>query len=217
MNENQEDLLLVALLSSSRALWDVVTPDLRGVALSTGNRLVRSRFVYTDQIDPLRQELMSDAEGELAADLPWNTMTDFSSEVRPPGRSRELTDGEVWAYLRREPGPIHRDLRSLASDPGSTTTTLLALQVLQLNIATPDLRAIAVSWSTKQVRGRLLYEETIGNTQQCILEDAAAALRNRLPADCQVNLVADLVPGSQRRALLEGESWLFMRHESSDR
>lgn len=91
------------LLSFQRALWDMVTPSLRGVAVRPAFPDIQARFLY-EQVYGEDREIVSEVEAYVAADFLPPVMVKFEAEVLPIERSRELRDGEVWAYLRREVG-----------------------------------------------------------------------------------------------------------------
>lgn len=96
-------LRTTALLSIQRALWDRVTPNLRGVAVSWPDDVVTARFIYDSATGDLEFEMVNDAEGEVAADLPAGHRTNFTLQVETGDHGRELSSDEWWAYLRHEP------------------------------------------------------------------------------------------------------------------
>ncbi len=89
------------LLSFQRALWDLVTPHLRGVAVRPAYPLIEARFLY---------DVVGDDEGLLAAEAETYVVADFAPPVDvrfeavalPSGQSRELLPGEEWVFRRRE-------------------------------------------------------------------------------------------------------------------
>jgi len=93
-----------ALLSMQRALWEIVTPELRAVVLRVSGVKVHARFVYDMPITDDILEIVDEADTEALADLPDGSRTDFTAEYLPPDQPRELSDDEVWVFLRREPG-----------------------------------------------------------------------------------------------------------------
>lgn len=58
-----------ALLSMQRALWDMVTPDLRGVALSWGESQINARFLYDLQNTQPVAEIVYEVETYVLAGL----------------------------------------------------------------------------------------------------------------------------------------------------
>lgn len=94
-----------ALLSVTRALWDRVGPELRGVAVGWDGDCVRVRFYFESALSPVDQEDVSCAEAEVLADLYPGQTTDFAAIVVPATEPRLLPepwDAWEWLYLRRE-------------------------------------------------------------------------------------------------------------------
>jgi hypothetical protein len=91
------------LLSINRALWEQVTPDLRGVAawcegtLSQG--CVRAGFLYEGPVGELQAECTSLAESYCIADFPPQVTVRFEAV---PHADLDVLDGEFWVYLRWE-------------------------------------------------------------------------------------------------------------------
>ncbi len=89
------------LLSLQRALWDLVTPGLRAVAVRPSYPMVEARLIY---------ETVRDEERELAAEVEPYVVADFLSPVDvrfaavevPLGGQRELETGEERVYRHRE-------------------------------------------------------------------------------------------------------------------
>jgi hypothetical protein len=89
------------LLSFQRALWDMVTPALRGVAVRYSYPTILARFIY---------ETLGGDETMLVAEVETYVLADFAPlvDVRciavavPPSAHRDLAPGEEWVYLRRE-------------------------------------------------------------------------------------------------------------------
>ncbi|WP_238350405.1 hypothetical protein [Kribbella shirazensis] len=96
------------LLSFQRALWDLVTPNLRGVTVRPTSPLIEARFLY----EALGQEehlLVSEAEAYVIADFVPAVDVRFDAVAVPPDQSRELLAGEEWVYRRREDEPDLED------------------------------------------------------------------------------------------------------------
>ena len=92
------------LLSMQRALWEQVTPNLRGVAVAlrsdgTGQR-VEARFLYEGDIGNTERECTSLAEANCIADMTVDVTIAFT--VQEPA-SLDLLPGEEWVYLPDEP------------------------------------------------------------------------------------------------------------------
>lgn len=95
------------LLSMQRALWDHVTPDLRGVAVESIGELdrgahVTARFLYEGDVGPLQRECVSESEAYFLADFLPDVSTKFTALARA---DRNLQGDEMWVFLRWEPTP----------------------------------------------------------------------------------------------------------------
>lgn len=97
---DKASLRVETLLSLQRALWNMVTPDLRGVAVSWRDSEVRVRFLYNERTE-IQDEIVGDVETYLLADLSAESRTHFHVEVSS-SPDRPLSPDETWAYLRRE-------------------------------------------------------------------------------------------------------------------
>jgi hypothetical protein len=98
------DFPLKVLLSMQRALWDLVTPKLRGVTvrISEVDKSIGARFIYARDLTLALDEIVSEAEAYVAADFDEAVTIHFSAEYVPTTQSRDLQDGEEWVYRRRE-------------------------------------------------------------------------------------------------------------------
>lgn len=103
MTTDAREFRVQVLLSFQRALWDMVTPSLRGVAVRPAFPNIQSRFLY-EQVSDEDRELVSEVEAYVAADFLPPVMVEFEAVALPIECSRDLAEGEVWAYLRREAG-----------------------------------------------------------------------------------------------------------------
>lgn len=100
-----DDLRTAVLLSMQRALWEHVTPDLRGVAVNCSGELdrgthVAARFLYEGDVGPLQRECVSESEAYFSADFLPDMSTEF---VAVDHADRDLEGGEIWVFLRWEP------------------------------------------------------------------------------------------------------------------
>ena len=93
-----------ALLYMQRALWQMVTPELRGVAIKVGENLVHGRMIYEREPTEDERELVSEVETELIADFLPQVEVVVVPDWAPPPPRVELQPGEEWVYLRRETG-----------------------------------------------------------------------------------------------------------------
>lgn len=99
------DLHTAVLLSMQRALWEQVTPDLRGVAVAWSGELdggarVTSRFLYEGAVGELQEQCVSETEGYFLADFLEDMSTTF---VAVEHADRELQRDEESVFLRWEP------------------------------------------------------------------------------------------------------------------
>lgn len=92
------------LLSMMRALWEQVTADLRGVAVShqgsSERGTVEARFLYEGNVGEVQAERVSLAETYCIADFPPSVSVGFQAV---PNATRDLLPGEQWVFLRWEP------------------------------------------------------------------------------------------------------------------
>lgn len=92
------------LLSLQRALWEQVTPNLRGVAVAwrsaRGAGEIAARFLYDGSIGELERECVSLAETQCCADFLLGVTVAFRTVENA---TRELLPTEEWIYLRHEP------------------------------------------------------------------------------------------------------------------
>lgn len=102
MTSADDDRRSTVLLSMQRALWDMISPDIRGIAVSWAPDLVRARFVYDREVDEDAWETVREVETEVLADLVAGVRTEFTAEFMPVEKPRDSRDGEYWVYRRRE-------------------------------------------------------------------------------------------------------------------
>ncbi len=92
------------MLSMMRALWEQVTADLRGVAVSYEGSLeegsIEARFLYEGGVGELQAECVSMAETYCIADFPPGVSVVFRAL---PDATRDLLPSEHWVFLRWEP------------------------------------------------------------------------------------------------------------------
>ncbi|MFC8798498.1 hypothetical protein ACFT2C_12260 [Promicromonospora sp. NPDC057138] len=93
------------LLSLQRALWDVVTPGLRGVTVRIGESTIEGRMIYDHGPDATDREDCSLAETYVIADFPADVAVSLDAVAVVPPDERMLLAGEEWVYLRKEPAP----------------------------------------------------------------------------------------------------------------
>jgi hypothetical protein len=95
-------LRTAALLSLQRALWGMVTPDLRGVAMAIGDGRVHARMIYEQEPTDEQLEIISEVETLVIADFLPEVEVVVVADTVPPDRVADLLPGEGWVYLRRE-------------------------------------------------------------------------------------------------------------------
>jgi hypothetical protein len=101
MSFDELDFRLQVLLSFQRALWDMVTPSLRGVAVKLVLPVIEARFIY-DGTSADDLSIPSEVETYVVADFRPPIDVRFSAFEVPLGDPRDLLAGEEWVYLRRE-------------------------------------------------------------------------------------------------------------------
>ena len=88
-----------------RALWQHVTPDLRAVVVShqgtPDSESIEARFLYAGDIDDVRLECVSLAEGYCAADFTSGVTVNFHAV--PNVISLDPLPDEHLVYMRWEP------------------------------------------------------------------------------------------------------------------
>jgi hypothetical protein len=87
-----------------RALWDLVTPELRAVTVEARRPVIGGRFLYSHDPGSEEREIVAEFESYVLADFDSSVDVRFAAECLPPDNSRELLPGEEWVYLRREAG-----------------------------------------------------------------------------------------------------------------
>jgi hypothetical protein len=98
------DFRIQVLLSFQRALWDMVTPPLRGVAVRLTEPLIEARFLYEHEPTEDEVQIVAEVETYVLADFTPPTDVSFAAVGASPPGLRELVTGEEWVYLRREAG-----------------------------------------------------------------------------------------------------------------
>ena len=96
------DFRIEALLSVQRALWDMVTPALRGVSIRLSERRVDGRFLYEHEPSAEEREIVAEVESYMLADFGDPIEIRFGAQHSPMEVARDLLPGEEWVYLRRE-------------------------------------------------------------------------------------------------------------------
>ncbi|WP_104105350.1 hypothetical protein [Nocardioides sp. 616] len=89
------------LLSFQRALWDMVTPSLRAVAVSPVFPLIEARFMY-EAVSEEERMIVAEVEAYVVADFLPPVDVRFKAVTVPIGSPRELASDEEWVYRRLE-------------------------------------------------------------------------------------------------------------------
>lgn len=98
------DIRTRALLSIQRSLWDLVTPNLRGVALAVESDVpkISARFLFAEHLSDEEILDTSEAETYVIADFGPDVSVEFVATRCPISKPREVLPGEEWVYLRKE-------------------------------------------------------------------------------------------------------------------
>lgn len=91
-----------ALLSLQRALWDELSPHVRGVAVAISDAAIRGRMIF-DRI-PTEDEVESCSlvGTYVLADMAPEIVVELTPVVVTAPGTRDLLPGEEWVYLRKE-------------------------------------------------------------------------------------------------------------------
>jgi hypothetical protein len=89
------------LLSFQRALWDMVTPSLRAVAVRPAYPIIEARFIY-EAVGEEERAIAAEVEAYVVADFLPPVDVRFTAVAGPVGSARELAPDEEWIYRRRE-------------------------------------------------------------------------------------------------------------------
>lgn len=86
-----------------RALWEIPTPDLRGIAVGPEDGVkVVARFYYDGPVTDRHRELVSLAETYLLADFSSEMTSRFEAVQHPIPSRLDLGTLAWWVYLRWE-------------------------------------------------------------------------------------------------------------------
>jgi len=96
------DFRVTVLLSVQRALWDLVTPGLMGVAVLARYPEVAVRFLFDAEPSEEDRENVSEAETLVIADFLDDVVVAAHAECVRATVARDLKPGEEWVYLRKE-------------------------------------------------------------------------------------------------------------------
>lgn len=89
------------LLAFQRALWDLVTPPLRAIAVRSTYPLIEARFIY-ESVGEDERQIVAEVESYVLADFLPPVDVRFCAVELAADNERLLDAGEEWAYRRRE-------------------------------------------------------------------------------------------------------------------
>ena len=92
-----------ALLSMQRALWQIPTPELRGVAIGERAGAVAADFLYDGEIADDQRELVSLAETYFMSDCLPEVVVRFRAIATRAPEPLDMQGLDWWVYLRWEP------------------------------------------------------------------------------------------------------------------
>ncbi len=94
----REDVLMYLL----RALWGMITPDIRAIRASWADGVAGATFMYDHPVTDSEWGLVREVEAEMVADLPPEVATDFAAVHVAEGQLPVLPSDSWWVYVRRE-------------------------------------------------------------------------------------------------------------------
>lgn len=89
------------VLAVQRALWDLVTPMLRGMTVRFDYPIIHGRLLF-EAVGDDEREIVALISASVAADLGTSVDVDFCAVALPVWKDRRCEPGEEWAYLRCE-------------------------------------------------------------------------------------------------------------------
>lgn len=217
------------LLSVGRALWELVTPNLRAVAVNPGDdNSVTGRFLFENEPSEDDLENTSCAETYVVADFYPDISVRFSaikwSSLTPPS----LGPGEEWIYFRKESqqDPLrttqdrcvmrHRRLTSshlVDNSRGHRAEIVLAATRALLGIVTPNVRGMAVTTGGAEIFGLFFFEECPTEEEHKDVLRAQTRMETDFPM-FRVSCRAIWWPPPDPLVLMDGEAWVYPRKEN---
>lgn len=104
MTDDHNTFRTEVLLSFQRALWEMVTPSLRAIAVRPRYPLIEARFIY-ESVGDEEHMIAAEVEGYVIADFLPPVDVRFTAVAAIGDDGRELAADEEWVYLRREEEP----------------------------------------------------------------------------------------------------------------
>jgi hypothetical protein len=102
MNSENLNLSVQFRLYMQRALWGMITPDMRAIAIGWSDERVWARFIYDHPVVEVDWEIIREVETSVIADLEEGVDVRFKAEFLAQGKLSHLPDEKWWAYVRRE-------------------------------------------------------------------------------------------------------------------
>lgn len=137
-------------LSIQRALWDLVTPALRGVALTSSYPNIGGRFIYDRVPTQVDLEDLSLAVRRIVAGFQSDVHVSLEACYVPVSQSRDLLLDEWWAFRRKEDSEVgslgNRGMREL--DNECLTRLMNFMRAPIRNRGLPWLRVVITSQGT---------------------------------------------------------------------
>jgi hypothetical protein len=96
------DFRISVLLSLQSSLWELVTPNLRGVTVREKYPSIEARFLFENDPTEEDRENVLEAETYTIADFSEDVEVTFSPAWIPMSEPRNLELDEHWVYLRKE-------------------------------------------------------------------------------------------------------------------
>jgi methyl coenzyme M reductase beta subunit len=90
---------------------------------------------------------------------------------------------------------------------------LLSVQRALLGLVTPDLRAVDVAITGRNVTGRLTYDGEITDEQAQIASEVEGMVIGDVDDDVEVRFVAERVPRQDSVQLMPGAAFCYLRRE----
>jgi hypothetical protein len=89
-------------VAMQRALWGMITPSVRAIAMGWADGIGHARFIFDDVPGEDEQELVDEVETEVMADFPETAKFDFTTDFQLTDRLAFEPGESWWAYVRRE-------------------------------------------------------------------------------------------------------------------
>jgi hypothetical protein len=105
MTTDKTDFRSQVLLSVLRALWGMITPDIRAISVTWGGGIVGAMFIYDHPVSEADWEVVREVETSVVADFGADVPTHFAAESIPRGGLPDVPKEGWWVYVRHEGTP----------------------------------------------------------------------------------------------------------------